>query len=76
MVRARDVGEVVTIVWVFCTRGFQPFVVTKTPSDVERKMRTSGQNHSMQRPAKWGHFVAEKLCAGLFYTQRPLVTGA
>ena len=24
-----------TIVWVFCTRGIQPFVVTKTPSDVE-----------------------------------------
>jgi hypothetical protein len=25
---------VVAIVWVFCTRGIRPFVVTKTPSDV------------------------------------------
>jgi hypothetical protein len=33
MARAWTRG-VVAIVWVFCTRGIRPFVVTKTPSDV------------------------------------------
>src|SRR3954454_12589513 len=52
-------GAIGAKVWVFCTRGFQPFVAIKAPSAVDRGWSTSIRNHSThKRPSRPGEGYA------------------